>query len=780
MWVVILIFLLLYWLLYSPYDFPFGKYLTVSKTIDEEEDSPDQFLSSLSPSSSRPPPPHSYFFGQTDSQQGLTVSASYGGSWTFGIGDRYTFDARRYQISESDECFGKPKGFKLRVRGKTLYDTVRKKKLVDPSFSTTPRDLIAYDTLEYFRRGYDFYFMCDQDTVRQLYACPPGTSFRDDDCHAIDSCADRENGSIFPDATDRHYYRVCLDEKPVRKRCQPETFFWMDACRPLVSDERTPSTLISEMCESEHFILPINKKKYIRCVLDGEENNGRPKYRGVVEECSENTSILGSWKSCERDDCVGIPDEFRKPMAAVTRGPFVYSPGYYVCRGNRIVETVACPAEWNPGTSLGDDLTRLPAVFDANKQACSVPSFCENVFSSKPNSEVVVPVHEFTKHVPKWKYAAFFDSAAGYRCAPEGRTRFVTEPGKRIIGNAVTSACGQDSRTKIPIGDRIDAYYDCESQKVITCGPDLIFDGERCKKPIKRAHSYKNMPFFRLTGLSHRNDWMEPFPSRSNSSTCLQEQEGVTYFSQYDVCLVPECSAYPFLKQLPRGLFFFLPDGKHTCAYNAATNTITRKRHFFGPNRKLDFWNQRSVPRTDVVSDDDCPFGQNLKSGNFFLDSTMYVTCNSKQPFVFCPSASTRGIALAPYHTYACLSHDSAYEVHIEANETISCLTEQVEYFQIEEESQYLVNGKNELGSENRNPSSGMRNVFVLASDEKFTFWSDCPYVVLYRKLPTYPPDVHLEKNALASGMFSSSNNWLIPVELPNHIVEESIEKEFY
>lgn len=747
MWLVILLFLLLYWLLYSPYDFPFGT-VSNNNNIDNNETIDDSLLSSLQ--SSRPP--YTYVFESTDSQN-LTISASYGGSWTFSIGDRYTFDARRNRISESDECLGRPNGFKLKVEGKTLYETLLKKKLIDGIFET----LIAEDILEYFRRGYEFYFLCDHGTVRQFYACAPGDR---EDCHAIDSCVDRDDGTVFPDPTDRQYYRVCVAEKPVRKRCQPETFFWKDACRPPHSD----------MCESEQYVFPINKKKYIRC--DREVGV-------VVEECPENTSII-SGSSCERDDCVGVPDEFRKPMEFVARGPFVYSPGYYVCRGNRIVETATCPAEWNPVTSLGDDLTALPTVFDTKRQACSVPSFCENVFSSVPEG-VVVPVHEFSKRVSDWKYATFFDSVAGYRCEESEKTRFVLEPGKRIIGNAVTSACGQDSRTKIPIGDRTDAYYDCESEKVVACDPDSIFDGERCKKSIQRAHSYKNMPFFRLTGLSRRNDWMEPFPSRSSSSTCLQEQEGVTYFPQYDVCLVPECSAFPFLKQLPKGLFFFLPDGEHICTYNAATNTIKRKRHFFGSGRKLHFWKQRSVPRTDAVSDDDCAFGQNLESGNFLLDSTIYVTCDPKQPFVFCPSASTRGIALTPYGTsYACLPRDSAYEIQVEANETLSCLTEQVEYFQIEEESRYLVDGKEEFGSESRNPSSGLRNIFVLPSDEKFTFWSDRPYVVRYRKLPTYPPDVHLEKSALVSGMFSSSNNWLIPVDLPNHTVEESIEKEFY
>lgn len=772
MWLVILLFLLLYWLLYSPYGFPFT---TVSKTVDEE----DSFLSSLSPSSSRAPPPYTYFFEPTTDDQ-LTLSASYGGSWTFSISDRYIFD--RHQISESDDCLGKPNGFAFNVRGRTLYDTILKKKLVDKKdlfpTNSSPRDLIAYDTLEYFRRGYEFYFLCHDDAVRQLYACPPGTSFRSGVCHAIDSCIDRENGFVLADPTDRNYYRVCLDEKPVRKRCQPDTFFWMDACRPL--ENNTPSALLSEMCESEHFVIPIHKKKYIRCVLDGEENNVLPKYRTVVEECPENTSILGSWKSCERDDCVGIPDEFRKPMTTITRGPFVYSPGYYVCRDNRIVETVTCPAEWNPGYSLGEDLTRLPTVFDAKRQACSVPSFCENVFSV-PGAEAIVPVHEFTKRVSKWTYATFFDSVAGYRCVPEGlevkkKTRFVLEPGKRIIDNAVISACeGHDSRTKIPIGDQTDAYYDCESQRVVHCGPDSLFDGERCRKSIKHAHSYKNISFFRLTGLSHQNDWLEPFPPRLNSSTCLKEQEGVTYFSDYDVCLVPECSAYPFLKQIPKGLYFFLPDGRHICTYNTTSNTIKRKRYFFGSGRKLDFWNQKPVPKTD--SESDCVFGQNLESGNFFLDSTIYVTCNLNQPFVFCPSASTRGIGLSPYHTYACLSRDSTYEIHVEANKTISCLAEQVEYFQIEEESDYLVNGKKELGSEIRHP--GLRNVFVLLASE-FTFWSDRPYVVRYRKLPTYPPNVHLEKNSLVSGTFSSSNNWLIPVDLPNHTVEEAIENEFY
>lgn len=789
-------FLLLYWFLYSPYDIPFNKENAVSKTVDEQDEEPQRspeetstLLSSLPLSSSRPPLPYTYFFGKTESDR-LTLSASYGGSWTFSVNDRYNFDGIRNQIRESDDCFGKPNGYKLEVRGKTLYDYIIKKKLINGLFriptsssESAPRDLIAHDTLEYIRKRYDFYFQCRHDTVHQLYACPPGTAFRDGNCHAIDSCVDRENGFVIADPADRRYYRVCLNERPVRKRCQPETFFLMDTCRSLDSEEN--NSFLSEMCESENFVFPIHKKKYIQCILNGKDDSGRPKYRAVVKECSENMSLLEPWKTCERDDCVGMPDSFKKPMATITRGPFVYSPGFYVCRENRIVETIQCPSEWNHGTSRGDNLTRLPTVFDTGRQTCSVPSFCENVFSA-PGANVIVPVHEFTKHVPKWKYAAFFDSVAGYQCTPKGReeevkTRFVLEPGKRIIGNTVLSACDRDSKIHIPIGDRFDAYYDCKSQKVIKCGPDSFFDGETCQKSIMYAHSYKNIPFFRLTGLSHRNDWMEPFRSKLIPSTaCLKEQEGLTYFPQYDVCSVPECSAYSFLKQMPTGLFFFLPDSNNTCTYHAHSNTIRRKRYDFGLNKKLDFWRQVPVPKTDTISEDDCSSGQKLKSGNFFLDSTIFITCNPQQPFVFCPSASTQGIAQTSDGTYACLSPDTAYEIHVEANETISCLNEQVTSIQIEEKSHYLVDGKKELGSDIRNPSTGARDIFVLASGQTFTFWSDGPYTVRYLKLPTYPPNVHLESNKIVKGTLPSSLKTNEPLDLPHHIVEESIEKEIY
>lgn len=792
MWLVILMFILLYWFLYSPYDIPFNKenVETIDKLeqIKQPPEDTSVFLSSLSSSSSRPP--YTYFFGKAESADRLTLSASYGGSWTFSVDDRYNFDGIRNQIRVSDDCFGKPNDYKLEVRGKKLYDYILKKKLIDGLFriptsssESIPRNLVAHDTLEYIRNGYDFYFQCHRDTIHQLYACPPGTAFRDGDCHAIDSCVDRENGFVIPDPADRRYYRVCLNEKPVRKRCKPETFFWMDACRSLDSDGN--NSLLSEMCESEHFIFPIHKKKYIRCIPDGKNYSGRSKYRGVVEECPENTSLLKPSKTCERDDCVGMPDSFLKPIAVITRGPFVYSPGFYVCRENRIVETVMCPSNWNLGNSRGDDLTGLPTVFDRSQQTCSVPSFCENVFPA-PGTNVTVPVHEFTKHVPKWRYAAFFDSVAGYQCTRKGReeetkTRFVLEPGKRIIGNTILSACGRDSRIHIPIGDRIDAYYDCESQKVVKCAPNSFFDGETCRASITHAHSYKNIPFFRLRGLSHRNDWMEPFrPKLAPSNDCLKEQEGVIYFPQYDVCSVPECKAYPFLKQIPKGLFFFLPDGDHICTYHIHSNTIRRKRYDFGLYKKLDFWRQSPVPKTDAISEDDCLSGEKLKSDHFFLNSTIYTTCQLEQPFVFCPSASTQGIAQTSDGTYACLSRDTAYEIRIEANETISCVNEQVDFVQIEEKSRYLVNGKEEPGSDTRNASIGTRNISVLTSDETFTFWSDRPYTVRYLKLPTYPPNVYLENNKPVKGTFPSFLKTNEALDLPDHIIEESIEKEFY
>ena len=733
MWLVILLFFFAYWLLYSSH-YPFARPLA---TAAEDEN-----VSSLPPSSTATKHALPYSFSLIkNGPRNVTVSASYGGSWTFGWDDddRYAFGDDR--VFETDDCFGKPDGSKLRAEGRPLHNYVRRR--LDPSF-------IAH--------GFQFYFHCDRDRIRGLYACPAGQkAFRDEECYPVDICtADMENGRTFPDPSDKSYYRVCVDGKSIRKRCKPDTFFWTDRCRSA-----------RDICSETNFF-HINAKKYIRC--DGD--------RSIVEECPENTARLASWSACDADVCVGVPDEFRKPMAEISSGPFVYSPGYYVCRDHRVAETITCPSEWNPAKSRGDDLTHLPKVFDLRRRACAVPSLCENVRPSDP-STVVVPVHEFTKRVPEWHYSRIFDSTVGFRCSEDGKkTRFALEPGQRIVDHTVKWACDYDAATRIPVGDRIDAYYDCEAKKTIDCGPESVFDGERCKKRLARAHSFKNFPFFRTGGLSHRNDWMEPFEAKARPQALAVSEED-DFVSQYDVRSDPDCVAYAFLKQMPRNRFFFLPDGKHICRYNPHLDKIVKKTYDIGP-RKLHFWSQRLVPLTE--EDEDCHFGHKLESGDFFMDSTVYVTCDTRQPFVFCPSASTRKIdRVGKDGPCACVPDDAVHSI-LAVDGTHTFLTTQIEQIHVEKESSYEIDDGKTSSIEYDN-DDGFRTVVALTLDETFKFWSDRPYTVYYRRLPTYPPNVFLENQTLTTGShFPHLGYWIRkmketdrPLALPKHDIEESI-----
>ena len=702
MWlVIVLLFFLAYWLLYSPHH-PFKRKQAI---VDNQK-----FISSLPPSSSLATS-YTYSLIQNHSRN-VTISASYGGSWTFEWDDdRYAFGEGR--VFETDDCFGKPDGSKVLARQLSDY------KGLDPS--------------------YEYFFYCDQNRIRGLYVRLQGHL----EFHPVADCS--APYQLYPDPVNKSYYLECEDGKPMRKECPPDTFFWIDACEN-----------VSEICvESKLPTVFINNKTFINCV---------DKTR--VEQCPENTVRLPTWPTCELDSCLGVSDEKIRKMSNISMGPFVYSPGYFVCRDHRVVESITCPSEWNPAKSHGDDLTRLPKVFDPQLNRCSEPHFCVNVRSS--DETTVVPVHEFTKHVQNWPYSELFDSTIGYRCLSGTKIRFVLEPGQKILNYTIVSACDNGTATKVPIGDRVDAYYDCQSGKTIECGPGKIFSGKGCRNRIAHAHTFKNYPLFRTRGLSRRNNWMKPFEV---SSSVLNP----TFVSNYGAIIDSDCEAYAFLKQIPKDRFFYLPDGKHLCKYSRKLNKILKKP--YDTTKKLHFWSQRLVPITE--KDEVCEFGRRLDSGDFYLDSTVYATCTKDQPFVFCPSTSTHGIDRAPNGTFACVPENHVHWTRLEGTQTF--LTWAIDHIEVHMDGIYKIDEGETAKLEH--VSDGRKTVVVLSRNEFFMFWSNRPYVVYFRRLSTYPPNVYLENQKLKT-VSSDPNMWYwirkrketkLPFKLPDHTVEESI-----
>ncbi|GFT59079.1 uncharacterized protein NPIL_204801 [Nephila pilipes] len=100
-------------------------------------------------------------------------------------------------------------------------------------------------------------------------------------------------------------------------------------------------------------------------------------------------------------------------------------------------------------------------------------------------------------------------------------------------------------------------------------------------------------------------------------------------------CVHKDCKAYSFIRELKRPIKL---DDEYQCVWDEPKIKKTRYDKLIG---KLDFWTQNFTTENKL---NQCMIGSKVQTGNFVLDSTLYVTCKMHQPFVFCPSSSTIGI----------------------------------------------------------------------------------------------------------------------------------------
>lgn len=699
------------------------------------------------------PPPFSWDVAVQNGTVKIASSAHPDSKWSFDLVDDYVFDDRRKAIIEKDFCFGKPDGSKVRARGQKLYEYLQKN-----NFETDEGLVSSRQT---------FYFSCHRDKIDHLYVCPPGSLFKDGDCTNTNVCTGQPDGRTFPDfAQDRRYYRECRNGKPTRKRCQPESFFYIiDACKP--PDE----SVVAEICRQEgnNVVFPLSRKKYIRC-LHGPNNLLPHLNRNTVENCYEGTSILPSWNRCHPDHCVDLPEGFKKAMPTEKKDDFVYSPGYFVCgKDDRIDQTIPCATKWDASRSgTGGNLTHLPMVFDEALKKCVPPALCRNVLPA--TTEVVVPAYEFTKYVKNWELSTLYDSLVGYRCENGANRRFVVAPGQKIKNFRIVSACDQVD-TKIPIGDDVRSYYDCETRETVTCPeptPTFNVGAQKCVEPDPRAHYFKNLPLFRFGGLSPWNNWMVPWEVDNFPQDKQCTSPEAYYVFNYNVCSHPECAPFPFLKQVPQMRIFL--DKKHACAYEGGK--IVKKKYATGSH--LNFWSQRLYARKRDKNET-CHFGRRLQSGNFLLDSTLFATCDLRQPFVFCPSSSTKGIArVGTKNIYACVPNDDVYAGTIPANTRVRFFRHEISGVLPKENAAYQIdNGKIEYFG------GGNRIVPVSDTDGSIEYWSDQNSTVIYRRLVNYPVNIYIENGTLRFGGVANVAYWMKkntmssqPMNLKQHDVE--------
>ncbi|GBN13133.1 hypothetical protein AVEN_257710-1 [Araneus ventricosus] len=147
---------------------------------------------------------------------------------------------------------------------------------------------------------------------------------------------------------------------------------------------------------------------------------------------------------------------------------------------------------------------------------------------------------------------------------------------------------------------------------------------------------YDGLELFELDSLTEDN-WIFPWDYGKEPDVTPCQAPETEYLKTYNVCSHPDCVLYPWLSQIA----FEVPlrDGS-LCKFDKQTRHIQKE---YSDDKYL-YWAQRRVDQ--INPNEECMPGQNIQSGNFIFDKTIYATCDEKQPFVFCPSSDTRGIQL--------------------------------------------------------------------------------------------------------------------------------------
>ncbi|KAF8796699.1 hypothetical protein HNY73_001045 [Argiope bruennichi] len=613
-----------------------------------------------------------------------------GGFWQFELNDNFYF--HNGQIIDKDECFGKPSGTLIKAQGKNLYHYIQQEQL-----NSNKNGNFKIHVQEALQHGHIFYFKCHDNHIESLSTCPPGQIF-EQSCVSINPCSHQPDGTLIADSFDKQYYYMCPKG---RFKCPPGTFFLLDACHS--------ESKLEQVCLNDpKFTFSINANSFIHCI------KGKPQ----IVTCPPGNIVFKH--KCIPDVCMNQPDGTKIPFPKENLGPFLFSTGYYTCKENQIKESTECPTEWDKYNSKGDNILFLPQVFHNGK--CSIPEFCVNVSSNDP--DIVVPAYDFTKNVKNWQNSLLFDRAIGFKCRQNQKIQFNAPPGQHIYDFKLTSACDAPGK-RVVIGNQFNRYYDCDKQTIVSCPINSFFDGTLCKSSIPNAHKYKNLDIFKFNNLKF--NWVEPwnYSKEASVETTCQHPESI-YVSGYNICAHPDCHKFPFLKQLKAHIQV---DQYSKCTFqNGKISKVktARKKHF-------NFWTQRKS-----IQPEQCIPGSRIKSGHFILDSVLYATCDSKQPFVFCPSAETSHIAPIE-NSFACVPKDNVFESILKANTSETFLENHLDYIIPSPGSILKINGK----THPYNPNG------IKIDNNPVAIWSDKDVRLIFKMLVNYPPNTYFENKQL-------------------------------
>lgn len=629
-------------------------------------------------------PPFEYDIGIDNNN---LLFSSRGKEWKVTIPDGYHWTGD--QIIEKDDCFGQVGNIK--AKGKKLFEHIRDNEFLNTGTQITSDEV--YQNLNIY------YFECENDKIKNLHKCPQGSVFEDSKCKPVNLCREKPDGYKYADLLERTQYFECLNGESFSKACPPKEIFQHDQCK--VPDD------ICEV-EPDGYFIQLGKTTYGVCV------------RGKMEtrSCNPNYYVLDG--KCEMEVCFEKDNEMVTIDEDLKMGPFSFKQYFGKCVKGRLTQVKSCPTTWDY-SKTDVDLLQLPQVRDKDK--CVAPKLCENV---KLDDDAVIPAYMYGKHLATWDRAVHFDRVLGYQCNGSQPVSVPIPPGSFIKNFKIENACGEFN--KIPMREP-DKYFDCATDKIVTCPAHHFFDGTRCLPKNPRAFRFNNhLDVFQFDNLSESNNWMVPRPRnhRFTKPDCASDE---ILISPMNMCVHKECEPFLFIRELNRSI---LLDEEYKCSYK---NKKIIKEKYNNPKRlRLKFWKQQLLQDSSI---DFCEIGQKLETGNFVLDSTIYATCNISQPFVFCPSNFTEKIEKIG-NVYACLPNDKVYQYTAKRLNNITHYRFAIDKILIPANTQYRLDRQNYKTTAYTELSIPPDNT------PSFTFGANKEVTVLYKSLVNNPPNTFI------------------------------------
>lgn len=614
------------------------------------------------------------------------------------------------KILEKDSCFNIPNNSNVKAEGKILFDYIQNNHLITDHHhqmggNASRNKIFHSDRL--------FYFKCQNNQIESLHSCPSGTLLNDHiQCERIHTCTGQPDHYKYPDENSRFKYFNCVHGKAHHQSCPSGEIFEFNQC--VVPDN---------LCEvrSDGFLQTMDRTSFLNC------KNGKT----ILYRCPPYTYALNG--SCENEVCENIQNQL-VPIKN-DNGTFEYASQYAQCTKGQLKQTFDCPTLWNHWDT-DVQILHLPQVFDPNKNSCTKPVLCENVKITNPN--VLVPQYAYAKYLKNWGLSQIFDLMIGYKCDSNGnRMQVDVNPGELII-NFQKTKIESKMALKIPVKDA-SKYYNVLQNKLENCPPNTFFDGQECKPKISDSFTFRHLDIFKLDGL-YINGWLNPHTADYNRKkfSCKGDYRPMDF---KQACVHKDCTKYQFLHQLKGSIKL---DEKNECFRNG--DNIEKNKYPNPHHLKLEFWNQRLT--TDKNPLDVCTFGTNIKTGNFILDSTVYMTCDKNQPFVFCPSKLTETIQ-AVGNTYACVPSNSVYECVLPAQTKMVLYINEILHISIPRPTFVTIDGvTNYLTVPTLLDENRIKQEFNVSKDF-FNFQSDAPNTLYFKILPTNPENVYIENGQL-------------------------------